>query len=358
MNSRIIIVVFTILLVAGVIAAFVFGFGRKKDLVKPVLDEGEGVKKEEFAENPLNGVKVPIENAPKVLERRPLVVMMGNNTDARPQSNVSMADMVYEVVAEGGITRFMPVFLYNEPEKIGPVRSIRSYFLYWILELGDAMVMHDGWSSSVILEASAIDLIDKYSVRSLFRGGLYGYRDPGRLAPDNEYISAKVAREHGSKLGWDGTREFERWRFKEDSEKVYESEPLASELNIVFWAYGDYDSAWAYNADKNLYFKSTGGVEHFDPEGNVQLSAKNVIVQFAKETAVNDEKHHLLYQNVGSGKSIIFLDGRKVDSTWVKRDLRERTMFYDLSGNEIRFNRGVIWISVVPDRNEDQVTYK
>ncbi len=355
-KGRILIVILAILLALGLVIGIIFFLkSSRNNFLKPLLNKD---KIPEFVENPLNGVKVPVEASESVLGRRPLVVMVGNNPDARPQSNVSKADMVYEVVAEGGITRFMSVFLQNEPEKIGPVRSMRAYFLYWVLELGDAMVMHDGWSSSPILEVSAIDLIDQLPVRSLFRGGLYGYRDSNREAPNNEYISAGVAREHGNKLGWQGVGDLEKWQFKERAEKIYDNEPSATELNVVFWTPGEYDSSWVYDSSKNLYLKSTGGVPHIDLETGLQLSASNVIVQFAKETPVNDDKGHLLYENIGSGKAKVFLDGKVVDATWSKKDKRGRTKFYDTNGNEIRFNRGVIWVCVVPDRNEDQLTYK
>lgn len=359
MSKKIIGVVLLVSVILVGLVTILFLKNTKKTLTNPlgnVLTGGN--EKEEFVENPLTGVKVSKSEAYKVLQRRPLVVMVGNNSDARPQSNVSKADMVYEVVAEGGITRFMTVFLYNEPEKIGPIRSIRAYFLYWILELADAMVMHDGWSSSSDVEVSAVDLIDKLPVRSLFRGGLYGYRDSSREAPNNEYISAKVARSHGDSLGWQGVGKFQPWKFKEDSDKVYDTQPKASEINIVFWTPGEYESKWVYDESKNIYSKFTGGEAHMDKENGVQLSAKNVIVQFVKETAINDEKNHLLYENIGSGKGIVFLDGREIQATWVKKDQKERTLFYDLNGNELQFNRGVMWVSVVPDRNENQVVYK
>ena len=353
-NKKVLIVVGGgVLIGLGLFAVIMFG--KPDDFASPTPQGGTA--EDDMVVNPLNGVKLPLSEREKVLGRRPIVVMVGNNVDARPPSNISKADLVYEAVAEGGITRFMPVFLSQEPDKVGPVRSIRAYFLYWVMELGDAMVMHDGWSSSPVFEASAIDLIDTYQVRSLFRGGLYGYRDTSRDAPNNEYISLTVAREHGNNLGWEGVRDFTYWKFKEDKNKLYDLKPTAADINIVFWTPGDYDSRWLYDPEKNLYLKSTGGVPHMDLETGQQLSATNVIVQFAKETSVNDEKNHLLYDNVGSGDGLVFIDGKAIQATWVKNDIRSRTMFYDLDGEEIKFNRGVIWISVVPDRNKDQVTF-
>ncbi len=357
-----VVLILVILVVIGLLGFGIFKFVTSPDFKSPLgsekITQDSGSKEQEKVENPLNGVIVPDSEKAKVLERRPLVVMVGNNSDARPQWNVSKADLVYEVVAEGGITRFMSVFLQNDPEKIGPVRSIRAYFLNWIVELGDAMVFHDGWSKSVNIDASAVDLIDMIPVRSLFRGGLYGERDSSRFAPNNEYISSAVARSKGEELGWQGVREYQKWKFKEKDNQKYSSSPDAKTLDIVFWSPGEYDSSFMYDPQTNLYMKSTGGEKHIDAISGVQLSATNVIVQFAKETEVGDEKGHLLYNNIGTGKALVFIDGKVIDSVWSKKDRASRTMFYDTNGQEIEYNRGVIWVAVVPDRNVDQVTYK
>lgn len=349
------LIFFTLFLILLGVLVLYFLFSKGVEISSPF---GNPPNKEKFVENPLNGVLFPESEKEKILGRRPLAVQIGNNVDARPPSGLSQADLVYEVVAEGGITRFQAYFLSNDPEKIGPVRSIRSYFLYWVLENGDAMVMHDGWSTSVVKAASAFDLIVDLDIRSLFKGGLYGYRDSLRFAPNNEYISAITARTHAEKLGWLGVGDFEKWQFKNDDEKIYNESVGASEVNVIFWTSGDYDSKWSYDPEKNVYLKSTGGGIHKDLENGVQLAAKNVIVQFVKETSVNDEKNHLLYETIGSGNALIFLDGKKVESVWRKQNTKSRTRFFDTNGNEIKFNRGVVWVEVVPDRNVSQVTTK
>lgn len=351
------LVVLAVLMVGGLLYLSSTNSGGK--LVSPG-GSGKNTPKaeDETVVNPLNGVLVPKSEEDKVLKRRPLFVMVGNNVDGRPQSGVSQADMVYEVVAEGGITRFLPVFLQNEPEKVGPIRSVRIYFLNWVKELGDAMIMHDGGSSSPIPNVGALDVLDSWGIRSLFHGGLYGFRTSDRLAPNNEYISVKTARAKGDELGWQGVKAFDSWLFKEDSNKVYASKPSAVEINVIFWTAGDYESKWVYDSTKNVYMKFTGGVAHKDQETGVQLSAKDVIVQFAKETAVGDEKNHLLYANIGTGKALIFEDGKVIEATWAKPDRESRTKFYDTDGKEVQFNRGTVWVDVVPDRNENQVTYK
>jgi hypothetical protein len=95
-----------------------------------------------------------------------------------------------------------------------------------------------------------------------------------------------------------------------------------------------------------------------DNETGKQIEVKNLIVQFVTESSIaGDEKSRLDYQLVGSGDGVVFIDGKAIKVTWSKADRDSRTLFYDLSGKEMEFNRGKFWISIVPDRNMSQVVY-
>ncbi len=133
----------------------------------------------------LTGVQYPEMEAGSWVNERPVGVMINNHVDARPQSGLVYADLVYEIVAEGGITRFLAFFHTITPEKIGPVRSTREYYLVLVKELSDAMIMHIGYSPQ------ALAAIDTWPVRSLFRGGCESY--PGCTWRENP---RNVAYEH------------------------------------------------------------------------------------------------------------------------------------------------------------------
>jgi hypothetical protein len=142
--------------------------------------------------------------------------------------------------------------------------------------------------------------------------------------------------------------------------RVGECEPIT----IDFWSRGDYSAIWTYDRTSNEYLRSTGydsqntPVPHNDRETGDQVSVKNVIVQFALESAIaGDDASRLEYQLVGSGQGLVFIDGAVHNVTWVKESRDARTMFYDENGSPFEFNRGKFWISVVPDRNVDQVRY-
>ncbi|MBD3366122.1 DUF3048 domain-containing protein [candidate division WWE3 bacterium] len=359
-------------LIAGALSlglVYAFGFGGFSGIVSP-LSDGTPITtepQEEMVANPLTGEKYSKSEAPWINDR-PLAVMVNNYIDARPQSGLVDADLVYEIVAEGGITRFIPFFLSKTPEKIGPVRSTRDYYLVLVKELGDAMIMHIGWSPQ------ALEAIETWPVRSLGRGGGSFWREnPRNVATEHTaYVNGKDLRELGDELGWEGTREFPAWQFKDDSPTPLAEGPdscetvaaLCDPLTIDFWYEGDYSAIFKYNPDNNSYLRFTGydangdPIPHEDQDTGEQIEVKNVIVQFADESAIEgDTKNRLSYALVGSGTGLVFLDGTVEEVTWSKAERDARTMFYDLNGEEMQFNRGQFWISIVPTRNESQVKY-
>ncbi len=342
-----------ILYFAGVIKA-------PGDLVKPFL-KGDGSSMAGKVTNPLTGEIFSAKDAKDWQDKRPLAVMVNNYVDARPQSGLTSADLVYEVVAEGGITRFMPFFLSEVPEKIGPVRSTREYYLVLVKELGDAMIMHIGWSPQALVA------IETWPVRSLGRGGATFWRDQARLdagiaTEHTAYVNGKELYERGAELGWEGTREFDVYKFK-DAEK-YTDAVSAKDISIDFWYEGDYSAVWKYDEATGLYMRFMGydaegnPIPHKDQETGEQIAVKNLIVQFADESSIiGDDKNRLEYTLIGSGEGLVFLDGRVISVTWSKEERDTRTKFYDINGNEMEFNRGKFWVSIVPSRNVDQVVY-
>src|SRR3989344_2405593 len=198
------------LIAASVFSLIWFVFLKKsaRQLLSPfTLDYGSLITSKNAVGNPLTGV-LHDENDSAWVSYRPLGVMINNYIDARPQSGLIDADIVYEIVAEGGITRYLAFFLTDTPEKIGPVRSTREYYLVLVKELGDAMIMHIGWSPQ------ALFAIENWPVRSLFRGGATlpsvcdgcVWRDnPRDVAYEHtEYTNGVKLRELGDSLGWEG----------------------------------------------------------------------------------------------------------------------------------------------------------
>jgi hypothetical protein len=311
-------------------------------------------------QNVLTGMMYTEAEAKDWQDLRPLGVMVNNHPDARPQAGLIDADFTYEMVAEGGITRFLAFYHSILPDKVGPIRSIREYYLVLTREMGDAMVMHHGYSP----QASAA--IDAWGVRSLDKGAApYWRENPRNVAIEHTlYASAKAAVDRGIQLGWEGkTEDFYVWQFK-DAAGDYQLLPKADKIAYDFWYQGDFSAMWQYDAATNSYLRFMGfdaaGKElpHVDELTAKQLAVKNLIVQFATESKIaGDEKNRLDYTLVGSGKGYVFMDGRAIEVTWSKAARDARTKYYDTNGLEIKFNRGKFWVAILPDRSPETLKF-
>ncbi len=312
---------------------------------------------------PLNGNKHTKKAKDFWEKRRPLAVMIENHTEARPQSGLSSADIVYEAVAEGGITRFMAIFYCNLSDiQVGPVRSARTYFLDWLGEY-DALYAHVGGANTPG-PADALGQIIKYGVKDLNQfsiGFPVFWRDYQRLGhpvatEHTMYSTTAKLWEVGAKRGWTATdsagfrwdSKFTPWKFKEGK-----GEGSTANITVNFWeSQPGYEVTWAYDPASNSYKRKNGGSEYKDLNNNIQVASKNIVVQFERESNANDGypgNVHLLYGTTGSGKALIFQDRNVIEGKWIKPSRTARTKYVDKSGKEIEFIEGQIWIQTVPE---------
>jgi len=274
---------------------------------------------------------------------QPLAVMIDNMADARPPSGLSQAEVVYEAVAEGDITRFLALFNPHETlEKIGPVRSARPYFLDWAGEYAP-IYAHCGGSPSALTNLKN----GKYEVFDLdqMSNGLYFWRDAGRYAPHNLYTSAELLSKFAQDKSITGEASFEPWLFKEDA--TPDNRPNAAKNPTIRFSANDlYEVNWVYDREKNDYLRHQNNQIHQDADGS-PIRAKNVIIQYV-ETVVLDSYGRLATQTIGSGDAVIFQDGLAIAGIWKKEITGGRTRFFSQEGDEISLNRGTIWIEAVP----------
>src|SRR5579884_4106078 len=262
---------------------------------------GENPNETKTAACPLNGSMHTKEAQAAWQKQRPLAVMIENHTDARPQSGLSSADVVYEAVAEGGITRFMALFYCNSLSdiEVGPVRSARTYFLDWLSEY-DALYAHVGGANTPG-PADALGQIITYGIKDLNQFSI-GFPTYWR---DYQRVGRTVATEHtmysstqklwavGDQRGWANTdsstgtswdSEFTPWKFKNDTPGG-----TVTKITVPFWSgYGDYTVEWDYNAQCNCYDRKNGGAPHIDFDNKQQLSPKNIVVQYEEENHAHD----------------------------------------------------------------------
>ncbi len=323
---------------------------------------------------PLNGAMFT-EGEKKTWEtRRPLAVMIENHVDARPLSGLSSADIVYEAVAEGGITRFMGIFYCGVAageEMLAPVRSARIYFVKLVPEY-DALYNHVGGAGrcddpTVDDRAKALCFIATNKVKDMDQFSL-GFKQCHRLTSrtnkdlayehtmacytDQLYTEAaargwtNVDTNLKSKPSWDAN--FTPWKFKDDAA----AKGSVTDIKFDFWAsQPSYSVGWKYDPATNAYLRFEAGQAAMDLNTNLQESARNVVIQFVKETGPLDEHLHMYYEDYGTGQMMLFQDGQVFTGTWTKAAAASRTKFILDGGKEVQFNRGMVWVELVPSGN-------
>lgn len=301
--------------------------------------------------SPLDGVELEEDAYRRIEARLPIGVMVDNSALATPQYGLSRAELVIEALVEGGITRYLAFFWRNDADRIEPVRSARTPFLYWVFEF-DALFAHAGSAATGTI-ANAEQQIRDWGIRDLDGllppAGPAFYRDPMRVAPYNLTTSTGALREAAARLGLtDNWRPFEPWLFKADFEDT-EMAPLAGAFEL---SYRDQPvpwdlRQWQWNPTSNTYLRFYRGGPDIDALTGEQLRFKNVVVMYVP-AFIADDRGHVLLEQVGEGRALVFLDGRVIDGTWRKPDRESRTRFYDRIGQEIRLNRGPIFVQMVP----------
>src|SRR5438876_9097567 len=166
--------------------------------------------------SPLNGVMLDRAAFDALQQRAPLAVMIENHPDARPQSGLNQADLVYEAIAEGGITRYMAVYWSTEAARIQYVRPARSQYIQWAAELGavsnhwgqvEAPVRGDVWPVPTRLGVRDLN--------GLILGEEVGYRDESRFAPHNVFTDTGLLWRSAQARGLNGPPVLDSWTFKE-----------------------------------------------------------------------------------------------------------------------------------------------
>jgi len=307
--------------------------------------------------------------------RRPLGVMVENSTDARPQSGLSSADVVFEAVAEGGITRFLAVFYCQDAETIGPVRSARVYYLDLIGGFGkDPLYAHVGGANTPG-PANALGQIEDegwagYNDLNQFSIGFPAFwRDYERLpnvaVEHTMYASSEKLWEIGAERGltnkdekgnrWDA--KYQGWEFEDEAS--LSNRPETQVVRFGFWEdYHNFDVQWKYDKNSNGYQRFNGGKPHIDNNTKKTITAKNVVVLFMEESVADDgyEKgQHMLYETTGSGRALLFKNGKVTKAKWEKEDRYSQLYLVDSNNKSLSFVPGPIWFAVLPTDNK--VTY-
>ena len=285
--------------------------------------------------SPLTGEKVADEAATK---QAVTAIMIENSPDARPQSGIKQAGVVYEAIAEGGITRFLTLHQQDKPQLIGPVRSLRMYYVDWLASY-DASVAHVGGSAFALKEVRN----GKYrDIDQFYNGGSY-WRATDRYAPHNVYTSfAKLDALNAAKGYTTSTfKSFDR------VDGAASKAPNATSITINISG-PLYNSTYTYDKANNRYNRFLAGAPHNDREEG-QLTPSVVIAMKVNMSLVFEDGYRESITTVGNGAATIFQNGVAQDVTWTKPDRASPITFTDATGKVVPLVRGQTWIAAVPN---------
>lgn len=284
--------------------------------------------------SPLTGEKVASEAATTQVVT---AIMIENSPDARPQSGVKQAGIVYEAVAEGGITRFLTLHQQDKPQMIGPVRSLRMYYVDWLAPY-NASVAHIGGSFYSLQEIRS----GKYrDIDQFFNAASY-WRARDRYAPHNVYTSFEKLDALNAAKGYT-TSTFTGFP-RVDGKPI--AAPNANAIAINFGG-ALYNTSYAYDKTSNLYFRSVGGTPHLDREDG-QITPAVVIAMKVEMTRIFEDGYREDIKAVGSGQAYIFQNGTVQEVTWNKPTRESQISFTDATGKVVSLVRGQTWISAIP----------
>lgn len=340
-KAQIIVIVVVAILAAGTVWGYYLVTGGEwkiSEITKP----GKKEEKENVLARKLDGIIVKTEEE---VNPYPVAVMVENLTSIRPQSGLSAANVVYEALAEGGITRFMLVFAGggDNIKQIGPVRSARAYYLEWVSEY-DALYSFSGAYPPVLAAVSGLKI---KSMNAMYDGSKYYWRDNTTAAPHNLYTNSEKLKFalRDKELEGKGS-DFRAWKFKDEAE--LEDRPDGAKNIKIDFSSAAYSVEYKYDRESNNYLRTNGGAIHTDRNTGKQLSAKNVVV-YKLPSKVIDEKGRLELDVVGKGDAYLFSDGKVTEGKWEKSLRVDRTKFYTKDGKEYEFSRGQTWVEVIPE---------
>jgi hypothetical protein len=269
-------------------------------------------------------------------------VSIDNHVDARPSAGVAASPLVFELPVEGGITRFLAFFERGSlPEKIGPVRSARPYFLDYIQGFGPALFVHFGGSDEALHRIASTSVLKDADIDGMSDGTTF-WRDESRDAPHNAYVSATNVGKVFDARSISG-REVSGWLVAPDPAPADRGTMTSI---MVPYSTLSYDPEWRYDHDRNVFVRAVNGATIKD-EGGEAIEAKNVIVLVTQVDTI-DAIGRKKVVTTGSGTATVFHDGKKTDATWRRSTNDVPPRFYDASGTEVPLTEGNIWIEVVP----------
>lgn len=280
-----------------------------------------------------------------VAGERPVAVMIDNEgTKSLPQGGMYKAQVIYEIIVEGGETRLMPVFWGTDPEMIGPVRSSRHYFLDYVLE-HDAIYVHFGWSPMAQRDIPKLKI---NNINGVSNGGeIFWDLTKEKYNWQDSYTSMKKIFDYVKKVKYRTTTD-KKPVFNYSANNVAPVDGKnASKVSIKFSH--SYTCAFEYDSSSGLYNRFRKGKQHMERNTNEQLKAKNILIQITPSNSIKgDDKGRQEVSTVGKGSGYLITEGKSVAIKWSKASRSAATKYTYENGSDVLLNPGQTWVEVLP----------
>ena len=371
-KKLIIICILVAILVAGGVAGLLILLNQKPPEEKSEDTGSQTVETPKYYSH-LSGLEIANDD----LNNSPIFcIQVPNGTDgARPHAGLQEASIVYEAIAEAGITRFAAVFQNTKNTVIGPIRSLRLYYLEWDTPLG-CTVVHAGGAYNAIaaLRAGGYNEIDE---------GAYNWRDHSDyIAPNNLFTDTKNLSDFAKTNSLESSgknaktyprllpdeakevqaKNLEASKDTTDSEGnvVKSTTPIISDISINFGNFPDFNTHYTYDTGTGTYTRSYASGEKelsykcskenpvMSRECELEQITPSAVVAMEVAESLDDDNYHQVIQAIGSGTAYIFQNGEAHKGTWSKASAASQIVFKDEKGEEISFTPGMLWISAIP----------
>jgi len=362
------LIIFSVLGVLLLAGGTAYALTQQKEPAKPV------VKAKVVVPPAPKPIVSPLTGAAVTAEQRDLPVMgvmIENSPNARPQSGLKDAGIVFEAIAEAGITRFLALYQEAQPGNVGPIRSSRPYYLDWTMAF-DASYAHVGGSPDALQRIKDIGVKD---LDQFFNPSAY-HRITSRYAPHNVYSGVNQLTDLAKSKGYvtstftplarkadqpfkapapapapaatpASTPSSTRPTAKPAAKTTADTRRPVTKIDLgISGAF--YNAHYDYDAASNTYPRVMGGAPHKDADTDIQLAPKTVVALVMAYGFMADG-FHSQYTTTGSGKMYVFQDGAVTEGTWTKGEPKEQFVFRDDAGKELPLNSGQTWFSVVGD---------
>ena len=309
---------------------------------------------DEIYYSPLTGLETKDKN---VATAATTCIMIENSTDARPQSGLNQAGVVYEAIAEGGITRFMAVFQEAKPNLVGPIRSARKSFVD-LAKQYQCTYLHVGGAKNAIDELkngyrdSGWPAEGTYVFRSSNsrHRSIVPYMPRGRYAPHDVYTTFEHIAKFQHVKGWTNST-FSGFPRIQPDYRTPVDEITARTIKITMSS-ANFNPVYTYDQANNRYLRAhaSGGAHNsLNSDGSQTQNAPTVVIAMkVNAIARSSEPKYKDYVSVGSGEAFVFQDGIVIHGKWTRSSVNDPLKFLDDNNEEIKLNRGQVWISLYP----------